>query len=63
MLTIRVERPGHENALTPEQRQHPSETALDNFPHDFHVFARDAAQLERKMEVVLDAIPTREGAL
>lgn len=28
---IRVERPGWENALTPEQRQHPSETALDDW--------------------------------
>ena len=61
-LTVRVERPGHENALTPEQRRHPSETALDVFPHDCHVFARDVAQLERKMEVVLDAIPTRKEA-
>lgn len=62
-LTIRVERPGHENALTPEQRRHPSETALDMFPHDCHVFARDVAQLERKMEIVLDAVPTREAVL
>lgn len=62
ILTVRVERPGHENALTPEQRRHPSETALDVFPHDCHVFARDVAQLERKMEAVLDAIPTRKEA-
>ena len=62
ILTVRVERPGHENALTPEQRRHPSETALDVFPHDCHVFARDVAQLERKMEVVLDAIPTGKEA-
>ena len=28
---LRIERPGYENHLTPEQRQHPSETALDGY--------------------------------
>lgn len=31
---LRVERPGHENRLTPEQRAHSSETALDDFNWD-----------------------------
>lgn len=32
--TVRVERPGHENKLTEEQRQHPSETELDDESFD-----------------------------
>lgn len=48
-LTIRVERPGHENALTPEQRRHPSETALDMFPHEVFLSARNVEQLEAEI--------------
>jgi PAS domain-containing protein len=33
-MAFRVHRPGYENHLTPEQRAHPSETALDEF--DWH---------------------------
>lgn len=32
---IRVNRPNFESPLTEEQKNHPSETALDNFPSDF----------------------------
>jgi hypothetical protein len=35
--TVRMVRSNHENKLTPEQRQNPSETALDNFRFDFYV--------------------------
>jgi hypothetical protein len=35
-LVIRLERPGHENRLTPEQRAHASETDLDDFPDSGH---------------------------
>lgn len=31
---IRVERPGFDNGLTPDQKAHPSETALDGYPFD-----------------------------
>lgn len=34
--TIRVSRPGFENDLTPEQKQHPSETALDDYEFDYY---------------------------
>ena len=44
-FTIRVERPGHENALTPEQRQHPSETELDDYIFDITIKAIDKAGL------------------
>lgn len=38
---IRVERPHHENALTDEQRQHISETALDDAICDFRISAEN----------------------
>lgn len=45
ILTIRVERPGHENALTPEQRMHPSETQLDDYEFDVRIAAMDEDEL------------------
>jgi len=37
VTSIRVERLGFENDLTPEQRNHISETELNNYPHDYHI--------------------------
>ena len=49
IITIRVERPGHENALTPEQRRHPSETELDDYIFDITIKAIDKAGLYDKI--------------
>lgn len=49
IITIRVERPGHENALTPEQRRHPSETQLDNYIFDITIKAINKAELYDKI--------------
>lgn len=49
IITIRVERPGHENALTPEQRQHPSETELDHYIFDMTIKAINKAELYDKI--------------
>ena len=46
ITTIRVERPGHENGLTSEQRLHPSETELDDYVFDITINAPDLAELE-----------------
>lgn len=57
VLTVRVERPGHENKLTPEQRQHASETALDDYHFDLYLRAGDIDELkERVNEVLVPAI-------
>lgn len=45
ILTIRVERPGHENGLTPEQREHPSETSMDDYPTDVVLSATNSKEL------------------
>ena len=49
IITIRVERPGHENVLTPEQRRHPSETQLDNYIFDVAIKATNKAELYDKI--------------
>ena len=50
VLTVRVERPGHENALTEEQRNHISETALDNWPFDVTLKAKTLTELSREIK-------------
>ena len=55
VITVRVERPGHENALTEEQRQHLSETALDDWEFDVTLRAKTLTELTR--EVKRELIP------
>lgn len=56
-LTLRIERPGHENALNDEQRKHPSETALDNYEFDVTISATDFKELKEAIyEQVLPMI-------
>ena len=63
LLTVRVERPGHENALTPEQRQHISETSLDNWPFDVTISATDKQELEAQIrDKVLDRLISKTEA-
>jgi hypothetical protein len=40
-ITLKVERPDHQNNLTPEQRLHPSETALNNFIFDCTIITEE----------------------
>ena len=46
-MTVRIERPGHENILTKEQRNHISETALDTYPFDLVFSGTNRNELER----------------
>ena len=56
-LTLRIERPGHENALNDEQRKHPSETALDDYVFDITISATDFKELKEAIyEQVLPII-------
>ena len=55
IITIRVERPGYKNALTPEQRRHPSETELDDYIFDITIKAIDKAELYD--EIVWNVMP------
>lgn len=40
VFTIRIERPDHQNALTQEQREHPSECSLDDYEFDYTLLNR-----------------------
>ena len=42
-ISINIKRPDHANSLTPFQRNHPSETALDNYEFDFDIPIRSGA--------------------
>ena len=56
-LTLRIERPGHENALNDKQRKHPSETALDDYEFDITISATDFKELKEAIyEQVLPII-------
>lgn len=51
VTSIHIERLGHENCLTPEQRLHASETAMDSFMFDYSIQAKTGVENLRK-EVV-----------
>ena len=55
--SVRIERPGHENKLTKEQRENPSETSLDNYAFDY-VIVNDGTydDFKRKVRQVMDDI-------
>ena len=36
-ITIRIIRPNFDNGLTDEQKNHPSETALDDYPMEYEL--------------------------
>lgn len=56
IYTIRIKRPGWENALTPEQRKHPSETSLDKWKFDYVISARNKAKLYKKLDPIIETI-------
>jgi hypothetical protein len=40
-ITLKINRPFHENNLSPEQRLHPSETALNSFEFDYEIITEE----------------------
>lgn len=64
-LTVRVERPGFISNLSNEQKMHPSETALDNFPFDVVVKSTSIEELKKnEKELLLILLPdTKYSAL
>lgn len=62
MRCIHVSRPGFENSLTEEQRQHPSEIALDNYRFDFEVVNDGTPEgLRQKINSLIENGLLREG--
>lgn len=59
---VRIERENFENSLTPEQRQHPSETALDNFTPNTIVYNRGTLEdLKMLAHYNVDNILTKQS--
>jgi len=56
VLKVRVYRPGFDSGLTEEQKNHPSETALDSFPMDYKLHAVDLTGLEAECYKVLEGL-------
>lgn len=54
VTTLRIERPNYLNHLTFEQRQHPSETSLDNFKFDFTILNPGDDRLKTLTSIFLD---------
>jgi hypothetical protein len=51
-VVLRVERPNFENNLTPEQKQHTSETAMDDYLFDYLIYNdSDIATLKKKLVI------------
>lgn len=56
VMTIKVIRPDFDNGLTEKQRNHPSETALDDYEFDYIMSATDIYQLGNACGIVVNAI-------
>lgn len=53
VITVRVNRPNFESDLTEEQKNHPSETALDNYDFDYVVSAEGLDNLVAPIREIL----------
>ena len=57
VISLHVEKIGHENILTPEQRLHASETALDNYKFDYYIKSKSGTKnLEKEVKKFLQEI-------
>lgn len=53
---IRIIRENYKSKLTPEQLQHPSETALDDYPCDYKVINNTLEELAETAKMIADII-------
>lgn len=54
---VRVNRPNHNSGLTPQQLNHPSETALDSYTADYYIINDSTLNaLESKISEIIQAI-------
>lgn len=60
ITALRVIRLGYENHLTPEQRQHPSEIALDDYNFDYYLKSEDGiGNLSKEVDKFLKYLEVR----
>lgn len=61
VITLKVNRPNHQNNLTPEQRLHPSETSLDDFVFDYEIMNLEGLNnLEREVDIFVFTLLAKE---
>lgn len=53
-VSVRVVRPGFDNGLTDEQKSHPSETELDEYPFDYVVENVDLASMAKSADILVE---------
>ena len=56
VIRVRVYRPGYDNRLSEDQKNHSSEIALDSFPMDYKLFAVNLIELEMECIKILTSI-------
>lgn len=61
VVTLRVVRLNFDNGLTEEQKNHESETALDNYKFDFLVVNNGDESINSEIDRFMDYIQLREG--
>jgi len=61
VITLRIERLNHENKLTPEQRLHTSETALDNYNFDYYIKCETKEEKEQEVIKFIEYLNERVG--
>lgn len=49
-VTVRIDRPNYKSKLTKEQQRHASETALDNYRFDYHLFNTGTDKIIKEVE-------------
>ena len=54
VITIRINRLGHKNKLTEEQRHHKSETDLDNFKFDYNIYTKESTNRNTSLGQLYD---------
>jgi hypothetical protein len=54
VLTLHIERPFHENSLTSEQKNHPSENALNDYHFNYEIINLEGLEnLEKEVDVLI----------
>jgi hypothetical protein len=62
VFSVRLTRTDFKNSLTEEQRNHPSETALDNYQFDYYIDTiSDLNVLKDKLENMYEYIKVKDG--
>ena len=63
VITIKVERPGHKNKLTEDQKNHISEKELRDYKFDYRIESRNLEELKEKTKKFYNLLKILEGEM